>query len=79
MYVIVAVYFAYFESFMCIKTPVGHVMYLKRLITAAFGGCERFRNVRAGWACRPSLHRESTDSLITCVFPNLSCSFMQSF
>ena len=47
VYVIVAVYFAYFESLSCIETPVGHVMCLKRLITAVFWSCELLHNVRA--------------------------------
>ena len=40
------------------------VMCLKRLITAAFGSFEQFCMLRLMGVSAPSLHRESTDSLI---------------
>ena len=39
VWVIVAVYFAYFESFIVF---VGHLMSIKRLITAVFGSYQQF-------------------------------------
>ena len=64
LYVIVEVYFTYFESFiMCINT-VGYVVCLKRLITALFERSEPFHLLRLMGVSVPSLHIESTDSMI---------------
>ena len=41
-------------------------MYIYLRLIGVFGSCERFHNVRAGWACwyHPYIYRESIDSLI---------------
>ena len=51
---------------MCIKTPVGCVMCLKRLITVPFERSESFNLLRMMGVSVPSLHieLESTDSMI---------------
>ena len=48
---------------MCIKTLVGHVMCLKRLITVPFERSEPFRLLRMMGVSVPSLHIESTNSV----------------
>ena len=47
IYVIVAVYFAYFESFIVYRNTRRPRYVSKRLINAALRSCERFHNVRA--------------------------------
>ena len=49
---------------MCIKTLVGYVMCLKRLITVPFEIFEPFHLLRTMGMSVPSLHIESTDSTI---------------
>ena len=49
---------------MCIKTLVGHVMCLKRLKTVPFERSEPFHLLRMMGVSVPSLHIESTDSMI---------------
>ena len=49
---------------LCIKTLVGHVMCLKRPITAPFERSEPFHLLRLMGVSVPSLHIESTDSMI---------------
>ena len=49
---------------MCIKTLVGHVMCLKRLKTVPFERSEPFYLLRMMGMSVPSLHIESTDSMI---------------
>ena len=48
---------------LCIKTLVGHVMCLKRPITAPFARSEPFHLLRLMGVSVPSLHIESTDSM----------------
>ena len=48
---------------MCIKTLVGHVMRLKRLITVPFESSGPFHLLRLMGVLVPSLHIESTDLL----------------
>ena len=50
---------------MCIKTLVGHVICLKRPITAPFERSEPFHLLRLMGVSVPSLHIESTDSMIS--------------
>ena len=57
----VAVYFTYFES---IKALAEHVVCLKRLKTSAFGSSELLLLLRLMGVSAPSLHIESTDSMI---------------
>ena len=49
---------------LCIITLVGHVMCLKRLITAPFERSELFHLLRLMDVSVPFLHIESTDSMI---------------
>ena len=49
---------------LCIKTLVGHVMCLKRHITAPSERSEPFHLLRLMGVSVPSLHIESTDSMI---------------
>ena len=49
---------------MCIKTLIGHVMCLKRLITVPFERSEPFHLLRMMGVSVPSLHIESIDSMI---------------
>ena len=49
----------------CLETLVGHVIYLKGLIAAAFQSSALSYLGLMGVSA-PSLHRESTDSLILC-------------
>ena len=68
-------YFTYFELrvLLCIKTLVGHVMCLKRPITAPFERSEPFHLLRLMGVSVPSLHIESTDSMIyTSIIPEHS-------
>ena len=63
LYVIVAVYFTYFESFTVYKTLVGHVMCLKGLITVPFESSEQIHLLRLFDVSVPSLLKESTNSM----------------
>ena len=58
---------------MCIKTLVGHVMCLKRLKSVPFERSEPFHLLRMMGVSVPSLHIESTDSMIlhTCYIPSM--------
>ena len=49
---------------MCIKTLVGHVMCLKMLKTVPFERSEPFHLLRMMGVSVPSLHIESTDSMM---------------
>ena len=49
---------------MCVITLVGHVMCLKMPITAPFERSEPFHLLRLMGVSVPSLHIESTDSMI---------------
>ena len=52
------------RALLCIKTLVDHVMCLKRPITAPFERYEPFHLLRLMGVSVPSLHIESTDSMI---------------
>ena len=54
---------------MCIKTLVGHDMCLKRLKTVPFERSEPFHLLRRMGVSVPSLHIESTDSMIHSINP----------
>ena len=61
----VAVYFTYFESIKVYKKALSeHVVCLKRLKTSAFGSSEPLLLLRLMGVSAPSLHIESTDSMI---------------
>ena len=59
----VAMYFTYFESFIVYKALIGHVM-SERLITVPFERSEAFHLLRLMGVWMPSLHIESTNSMI---------------
>ena len=58
---------------LCIKSLVGHVMCLKRPITAPFERSEPFHLLRLMGVSVPSLHIESTDSMIGVKNISLKC------
>ena len=60
----VTVYFTYFESIIVYRALTEHVVCLKRLKTSAFGSSEPLLLLRLMGVSAPSLHIESTDSMI---------------
>ena len=64
--------FATLRVLLCIETPVDHAMYLKWHCREL---CERFHNVRAGWACRRHPYIGSLPTLIcTLVLDDINVS-----
>ena len=57
------VYFTTFESLIVYRTLVGHIMCLKWLVAATFESSGPLHLLKLGMSM-PSLHRESTDSLV---------------
>ena len=60
--------FTYFIVLLCIEALIEQVVCLKRLRTATLESFESLFLLRLMGVLVPSLHRESTDSLITAVF-----------